>query len=81
MKEGAEDAGFWESVGGQGEYSKSKESMLCPGFEPRLFHVSNQSGYTFMKEVVAFAQEDMFNEDCYVLDSFDTVYIWIGNKS
>ena len=55
--------------------------MLCPGFEPRLFHVSNSSGFLFMKEVVAFAQEDMFVEDCYVLDSFDTVYIWIGNKS
>merc|ERR1712110_792562 len=64
-----------------GEYSTSKEAMLCPGFEPRLYHVSNSSGYTFMKEVVAYAQEDLLNDDVYILDSFDKVYIWIGNRS
>ena len=34
-----------------------------------------------MKEVVAYAQEDLLNDDVYVLDSFDKVYIWIGNRS
>ena len=34
-----------------------------------------------MKEIVAFAQEDLLNDDVYILDSFDKVYIWVGNKS
>jgi len=56
MKEGAESAEFWESVGGQGEYSKVKEQTgYAPGFEPRLFCVSNASGYMWMEEVPAFA--------------------------
>lgn len=81
MKEQAEDEAFWEAIGGKGEYQTSKEALICPGFEPRLFSVSNNTGYTFMKEVVAFAQEDLLNDDVYILDSFDKVYIWIGNKS
>ena len=34
-----------------------------------------------MEEVPAFAQEDMYNEDCYILDAYSTIYTWIGNKS
>ena len=34
-----------------------------------------------MKEIAAFAQEDMLNDDVYILDSYDTIYIWIGNCS
>ena len=81
VKETEEGDDFWESIGGKGEYSTSKEAMVCPGFEPRLFHVSNQSGYTFMKEIIAYAQEDLLNDDVYILDSFDKVYIWIGHSS
>lgn len=34
-----------------------------------------------MQEVPAFGQEDLINEDCYILDVFNTVYVWIGNQS
>ena len=82
MKEGQESAEFWESVGGQGAYSHVKESVgFAPGFEPRLFSVSNTSGYMWMEEVPAFAQEDLLNDDCYILDAYSTIYTWIGNKS
>jgi len=82
FKEGSESEEFWASVGGKGEYSKVKESTgFAPGFEPRLFSVSNTSGYMWMGEIPAFAQEDLINDDCYILDAFNTVFIWIGNKS
>jgi len=81
VREGEEAEDFWQAVGGQGEYSKVKEQAIASGFEPRLFHVSNASGYTFMKEVAAFTQEDLINDDVYILDAYDTLYIWIGNKS
>ena len=32
----------------------------------------------WMKEIPAFAQEDLLNDDVYILDSFDKVYLWIG---
>ena len=35
----------------------------------------------WMEAVPAFAQEDLINDDCYILDAFSTVFIWIGNKS
>ena len=82
MQEGQESAEFWESVGGQGEYSRVKEQVgFAPGFEPRLFSVSNTSGFMWMEEVPCFAQEDLLNDDCYILDAFNTIYTWIGNKS
>lgn len=54
---------------------------MAAGFEPRLFHVSNSTGYMFLKEVAAFTQEDLINDDVYILDAYDTLYLWIGNKS
>ena len=83
MKEGEESAEFWESVGGQGEYSRIKQAVgIVPNdFEPRLFNVSNRSGYMWMEEIPAFGQEDLINDDCYVLDAYNTIFVWIGHLS
>jgi len=53
MDEGQESEAFWESIGGKGEYSHVKDCAMIPpsDFEPRLFHVSNTSGYIWMKEI------------------------------
>lgn len=51
------------------------------GFEPRLFVVSNSSGYTFMKQVPAFRQEDLLTEDVFILDTYHELFIWVGAKS
>lgn len=50
-------------------------------FQPRLFNVSNQGGFMFVKEVFGYVQEDLDNTDVMILDAYNTVYIWIGNKS
>lgn len=78
--EGKESDAFWEAVGGKGEYSHVKNcDMIPPGdFEPRLFHVSNASGFMWMQEIPQFQQEDMNNEDCYILDGYSTIFVWIG---
>jgi hypothetical protein len=34
-----------------------------------------------MKELPAFTQEDLLNNDVYILDAYNILYIWIGNKS
>lgn len=33
----------------------------------------------WMQECPAFAQEDLINEDCYILDAYNIIYLWIGN--
>lgn len=80
FKEGEESDAFWASLGGKGEYSKVKELNDCPpDFQPRLFRVSTDSGYLWMEEVPAFGQEDLWNEDCFILDCYNKIYVWIGN--
>ena len=34
-----------------------------------------------MSEVPAFQQQDLLNDEVYVLDCFSKMYIWIGPKS
>ncbi len=82
FNEGSESGDFWIAIKGKGGYSKIKEQMtVSNGFEPRLFEISNSSGYTFMKQVPAFRQEDLITEDVYILDTYHELFIWIGAKS
>lgn len=81
FNEGEEPAEFWEAAGGQQQYHKEKELNVVPGFEPRLFHVTNATGYMYTREVPAFTQEDLLNDDVYLLDKYSTVYIWVGRRA
>lgn len=81
FKEGEETAAFWEAIGGQQEYSKTKQSNVIPGFEPRLFNVSNATGYMTVKEMPAYTQEDLLNDDVYILDCYSTIFVWVGRRA
>jgi hypothetical protein len=53
--EGQETDDFWNCFdGGKTEYSSMKVLGFAPGFEPRLFHLSNAQGYIHMKEIYNF---------------------------
>lgn len=53
--EGKEDEAYWNSFdGGKTEYASMKDLGYAPGFEPRLFQISNSSGYIHMKELYNF---------------------------
>lgn len=82
FKEGFEPELFWQALGGKDDYSKMKEQIHdIAGFEPRLFNISNRSGYSHMKEVPNYTQQDLLGDDCYILDVYTTMYIWIGPDS
>lgn len=82
MKEEEEPEEFWQTFeGGRTEYSRSKDLGIALGFEPRLFHASNASGYFHVEEIPNFSQHDLINDDIMILDNYQTIYVWIGNKS
>lgn len=76
LKEHEETDEFWAALGGKAEYPNTKTMGFAPGFQPRLFEVSNASGYTYMKAIDDYLQEDLSNNDVMVLDCFRHVYVW-----
>ena len=80
--EGDEPANFWSSIGGEGEYPKTRPGDLGDGVkEPRLFQLSNSSGALDVDEVCNFSQEDLVDDDVMLLDTYATVYVWLGSNA
>ncbi|POM58418.1 Villin-like protein, partial [Phytophthora palmivora] len=77
VEEGNESDEFWEFLGGKDEYAKTKSSYEAP-HEPRLFQCSNAYGYFDAHEIVNFAQDDLNTDDVFILDTYTTLYVWIG---
>jgi hypothetical protein len=80
IPEGEETDEFWAPLGGQGEYSKTKELMDAPR-EPRLFQCSDVTGVFAVEEIFNFSQEDMIDDDVMLLDIYTAVYLWVGSNS
>ena len=77
VDEHKEEEAFWACFdGGKTEYSSMKQLGFAPGFEPRLFQISNAQGFIHMREIYNFAQTDLNNNDVMVLDAYKTVYVW-----
>uniref|UniRef100_M4BDS2 HP domain-containing protein n=1 Tax=Hyaloperonospora arabidopsidis (strain Emoy2) TaxID=559515 RepID=M4BDS2_HYAAE len=77
VEEGSESDDFWQFLHGKSEYAKSKSSFEAP-HEPRLFQCSNVYGYFDAREIVDFAQDDLNTDDVFILDTYTTLYVWIG---
>lgn len=78
--EGKEPQQFWDAIGGKEPYAVEpdlKGEMTSHG--PRLFEVSNASGNLTWEEIFDFDQNDMDEDDIMILDTYDTIYFWIGN--
>ncbi|XP_046668333.1 gelsolin, cytoplasmic isoform X2 [Homalodisca vitripennis] len=81
MSEGDEPAGFWEALGGRGDYHTSSDS-LRPARAVKLFHCHVPFPNKLrVEEISQFTQQDLFEDDVMVLDSGYIVYIWVGNQS
>lgn len=80
MEEGNEPDEFWECLGGKGEYASGVElEHLVNERPPRLFQMSNASGYFKVEEIYNFNQDDLIEEDTMLLDTGTTLFVWIGS--
>lgn len=78
VSEGSEGDDFWAALGGKAEYDTSAASQENSK-EPRLFWGSNASGLFKVEEIYDFTQDDLNEDDVYILDLFNEVYVWVGS--
>lgn len=78
LSENDDNADFWATLGGKGEYAE-----FAPGSEqphaPRLFEASTAKGAFRVEEVDNFTQDDLCNDDVYLLDTFTSLFVWVGS--
>ncbi|XP_052393153.1 gelsolin-like isoform X1 [Carassius gibelio] len=83
LGEGGEDGSFWDALGGKADYRTSarlKDKMNA--HPPRLFACSNKTGNFIIEEVPGeMTQEDLATDDVMILDTWDQVFVWIGNEA
>uniref|UniRef100_A0A8C4HGY9 Villin-like n=1 Tax=Dicentrarchus labrax TaxID=13489 RepID=A0A8C4HGY9_DICLA len=79
VMEGQEPAEFWVALGGKAPYASDKREE--PPHSPRLFECSNQTGQFRMTEVDDFAQIDLDEEDVMLLDTWEEIFLWVGNSA
>ncbi|NXK01609.1 VILI protein, partial [Herpetotheres cachinnans] len=79
IAEGQEPPEFWLALGGKSQYANSKRLQEeNPSVSPRLFECSNKTGTFLATEIVDFTQDDLEEDDVYLLDTWDQVFFWIG---
>ncbi|NXG43744.1 VILI protein, partial [Psilopogon haemacephalus] len=79
VAEGQEPPEFWLALGGKSQYANSKRlQQENSSVSPRLFECSNKTGTFLATEIVDFTQDDLEEDDVYLLDTWDQVFFWIG---
>ena len=80
VEEGSELPEFWDVLGGKCEYAFEGYLHERPQ-EPRLFQCSNATGQFLVEEIMPFSQDDLDINDIFILDTFNELYVWVGEKS
>ncbi|CAI9543799.1 unnamed protein product [Staurois parvus] len=83
MAEGSEPDDFWEALSGKGPYRTSARLKdRLNAHPPRLFACSNKTGRFIIEEVPGeLTQDDLATDDVMLLDTWDQVFVWIGNDA
>lgn len=76
IMEGEEEADFWKAIGGPGRYCKKDRRSQ---WVPRLFEGYAQDGQLRMREIVNYSQADLSEQQSYLLDAYDKLYVWYGS--
>lgn len=83
VEEGDEEGAFWDALGGQEDYCRvPRLGNHTESHPPRLFACSNKTGTFLMEEVPGeLTQDDLAPDDVMILDTWDQVFVWIGNDA
>ncbi|XP_062401454.1 advillin [Sardina pilchardus] len=82
IAEGQEPVEFWTLLGGKTPYANDKRlQQTSLDHQPRLFECSNKTGRFTVSEVTQFTQDDLSEDDVMVLDTWDQVFLWVGNQA
>ncbi|NWH56394.1 VILI protein, partial [Geococcyx californianus] len=82
VAEGQEPSEFWVALGGKSQYANSKRLQEeDSSLSPRLFECSNKTGTFLAMEIEDFTQDDLEEDDVYLLDTWDQVFFWIGKSA
>lgn len=83
ISEGAEGDDFWSVLGGKAEYRTSERlKNKMDTHPPKLFACSNKTGLFLIEEVPGeMTQEDLASDDIMILDTWDQVFVWVGNEA
>ncbi|XP_073401495.1 villin-1 [Dendrobates tinctorius] len=82
VAEGQEPSEFWLALGGKSQYASSKRLQEeVPDITPRLYECSNQTGTFRATEISDFHQDDLDEDDVFLLDAWDQVFLWIGKDA
>ncbi|XP_008066526.1 villin-like protein [Carlito syrichta] len=80
--EGQEPPQFWEALGGRAPYPIIKRlPEEGSSFQPRLFECYSQMGCLVLTEVVFFSQEDLDKYDILLLDTWQEIFLWLGEAA
>ncbi|CAL4102752.1 unnamed protein product, partial [Meganyctiphanes norvegica] len=79
--EGRENESFWEALGGKEDYANSRLLKTEGAHPQRLFHCSNATGVFRTEEIENFTQQDLVDDDVMLLDTWDAIFVWVGNNS
>ncbi|KAJ3606002.1 hypothetical protein NHX12_028045 [Muraenolepis orangiensis] len=83
LPEGGESDDFWEALGGKSAYrTSSRLKHKMDAHPPRLFACSNKTGNFVIEEVPGeLTQDDLATDDVMILDTWDQVFVWIGDEA
>ncbi|KAM9443774.1 advillin [Clarias gariepinus] len=82
MAEGQEPMEFWQILGGKTPYANDKRlQQAVNDHQPRLFECSNKTGKFIVTEISNFSQDDLNETDVMLLDTWDQVFLWVGQQS
>ncbi|XP_044159316.1 villin-1 [Bufo gargarizans] len=82
VAEGQEPSEFWLALGGKSQYASSKRLQEeIPDITPRLYECSNKTGVFRATEISDFNQDDLGEDDVFLLDAWDQVFLWIGRNA
>ncbi|KAK5646235.1 hypothetical protein RI129_004699 [Pyrocoelia pectoralis] len=82
LMEGKESSNFWEDLGGKTPYQTAKipnddENLRLP----RLFKCATVNGKFNAEEFINFTQSDLLPEDILLLDTWKSIFMWMGSLS